>query len=187
MVLHGFALSSMEYLLRGIGMQSFATYNWNTPENIFSLDTKQLDAIMQTLTQKSGVLSAVRVSINASYYLGVVTPSWSSNNSKYLHLSKQYQALLDAFVTYFTDKNVVVILDLHWNDDVTEQQPMALRSTQTPAITGDSNEFWSQIAQKYGHNDLVGTSFIMNLIQLIFLHGCMVMKLTGAWLIYTML
>lgn len=154
-VLHGFALTSMQYLLRGIGMQSFATYNWNTPENIFSLDTTQLDAIMQNLPQKSGVMPAVRISINASYYLGVVTPPWSDNNQKYPKLSTQYQTLLDGCITYFTGKNVVVILDLHWNDDVKEQQPMALRSHSLPATTGDSKEFWSQMAQKYGSNDLV--------------------------------
>ena len=35
-VLHGFSTTCTEYLLRGIGMKCWATYNWRDPKNIIT-------------------------------------------------------------------------------------------------------------------------------------------------------
>ncbi len=131
------------------------TYNWNTPSNIFSINTTLLDSISLYLNSPpAGTMGAERVSLSAAYYLNVLTSQWSDNNSKYPNLSEQYQNLIDALVTYFTAKNIVVILDLHWNDDVTGQQSMALKAT-TSQVTGDSTLFFDTLSKKYGSNNLV--------------------------------
>ena len=156
-VIHGFAVSGLEYLLQGVGMDSLATYNWLTPDNIFNLNVAEIDAILAALTPQSPkVMPAVRLSLNAGYYLDVQTPKSQSlaNRSKYPNLSAQYQTLISEIVNYFNLNGVVCILDLHWNDDVTQQQAMALKASASQ-ITGDSNAFWAEIAQKYANNPLV--------------------------------
>jgi hypothetical protein len=140
-----------------------AEYNWNDPSNIITApNQQQVDALLALLLSGSGssspsVLPAVRFSLNAAYWLDVPTAKWAANRDKYPSLSEQYRKLLDELVRTFTGAGVGVILDLHWNDDVTEQQGMALRSADQadPTSTGDSVEFWSSLAQRYGHNELV--------------------------------
>ena len=46
----------------------------------------------------------------------------------------------------------MVILDLHWSSDDSEQSPMAL--TAGPRV-GGSIEFWESVAEKFKDNDLV--------------------------------
>ncbi|HVH99620.1 MAG TPA: cellulase family glycosylhydrolase [Enhygromyxa sp.] len=155
-VLRGFSLTTLQYLLRGIGTASFCVYDWNDPSQIITtVDTAQTDAITGFFVGAgSTVMPAVRIAITACYVLDVVTSQWQSNNDKYPNLSAQYNELLSGLIDTFTQKGVVVILDLHWNDDVTEQQPMALKST--PATpTGDALDFWTTLAERYGGNDRV--------------------------------
>lgn len=155
-VVHGFAVTCLEYFLRGIGMECFSSYKWDDASNIITnVNTDQVNALLSVLEaekQHTGVVPAVRFSLNAGYYLDVETLNWKENREKYPDLSNQYRTLIDSLVSIFTEKNVLVILDLHWNDDATEQQAMALKGTST---TGDSVEFWNQLSQKYGSNDLV--------------------------------
>lgn len=157
-VVHGFAVTCLEYLLRGVGMECMAEYQWSNPSNIITkVNTKQADALMQVLDADNahpGVMPSVRFSLNAGYYLDVETSDWSDNRAKYPNLAAQYRTLIDELVKYFTSRNVLVILDLHWNDDKTEQQGMALKSTGTSA-TGDSLTFWNDLANSYKDNQLV--------------------------------
>ena len=155
-VLHGFALTTLEYLLRGIGTSSYATYNWGDPKNIItSINETELTAISNfLLPAPTGVIPATRICLNAAYYLGVITSDWSDAASKYPNLSTQYQTLIDNIITFFTSKGIVVILDLHWNDSLTGQQPMALKATSSQT-TGDSTEFFDTLSKKYSSNDLV--------------------------------
>jgi len=114
----------------------------------------QVQGLMNLLANPGpNVLSTVRFSLNAAYYLDVETEAWAANRASYPNLSEQYRTLLDNLVQVFTDAGLVVILDLHWNDDVTEQQAMALRDTD--GTTGDSIQFWEALAQRYGDNHLV--------------------------------
>jgi hypothetical protein len=48
-------------------------------------------------------------------------------------------------------------LDLHWSDDDTEQQPMALRGPTNPTggLTGDAAAFWDSVAAVFGENKWV--------------------------------
>lgn len=55
-------------------------------------------------------------------------------------------------VESFTKNGIVTIIDLHWNDDDLEQQPMALKAD---GKTGGSTEFWESVASKFGNNDHV--------------------------------
>ena len=157
-VLHGLALSSMEYLLGGIGMKSFATYSYGTNSVDFTQpNLTEMNEIFKNLPSVPGVTPSVRIALNASYYLGVVTPEWQAKAAAFPNstsFSSQYQTLLNNMVTYFTARGVVCILDLHWNDEVTEQRPMALNTTKN-GPTGDSLAFLNAISLKYGTNPLV--------------------------------
>lgn len=46
-VLHGFSTTCTEYLLRGVGMKCWATYNWRDPSSVIShsLNMPQVDAL----------------------------------------------------------------------------------------------------------------------------------------------
>jgi len=46
---------------------------------------------------------------------------------KYPKLHEQYRTMISKMVDFFTELGAVSILDLHWNDDDTEQQSMALK------------------------------------------------------------
>ena len=50
------------------------------------------------------------------------TAEWAA---KYPHLDKQYQGLIQALVEQYSSHGIVAILDLHWDSDDTDQQPMA--------------------------------------------------------------
>jgi len=158
----GFAVTCLEYLLRGIGGKCLAEYNWADPSNIItSPDEVEVAGLLNHLTLRasagdSQVLPAVRFSLNAGYWLDVESPMWADNRARYPELAAQYRQLVSSLVSRFTGENVAVILDLHWNDDVTEQQAMALRASDfSQGPTGDSVKFWSSLAQTFGDNDLV--------------------------------
>jgi len=59
----------------------------------------------------------VRIPLCASSWLGVKTNASSNNMDKYPDLSGQYQKMISALVENYTNKGIVSILDLHWNDD----------------------------------------------------------------------
>ena len=49
-VLHGFGTTCSEYLLRGIGMKCWATYDWSDPKNIITnLNDAQINAMLEYL------------------------------------------------------------------------------------------------------------------------------------------
>ena len=81
--------------------------------------------------------------MTASYWLGVVTSSSKSNFDRFPDLGDQYQAMISAIVEEFTGMGAVVILDLHWSDDVNEQQVMPLKAT---SETGGAVEFWESVS-----------------------------------------
>merc|ERR1711957_1021358 len=129
--LHGLGTTCTEYLLRGIGMKCWPTYTWSDPKNIITaLDTAELDSIINYLTAKksSTVVPAVRIPTTASSWLNATTKASAGNKAKYPDLNGQYRALITKMVNYYTSAGIVAIVDLHWNDDDTEQQPMAMKA-----------------------------------------------------------
>ena len=141
-VLHGFSTTCTEYLLRGIGMDCWASYDWNDHTNIItSLDSGTVGAVKGYFSQimSDGVKPALRLPMTASYWLGVETNAAKSNMKKYPDLSKQYQTMIGKIVDEITGMGGVVILDLQWNDDDNEQTNMPLRAK---SGTGGSVEFW---------------------------------------------
>ena len=122
-VLHGFSTTCTEYLLRGIGLPCWASYNWNDYTNIItSLDSDTVDAVKGYFNQikGDGVIPFLRVPMTASNWLGVETNAAKSNMKKYPDLSKQYQTMIGKIVDEITGIGGVVILDLQWNDDDSE-------------------------------------------------------------------
>jgi hypothetical protein len=149
-VLHGFGVTCTEYLLRGIGMSCFATYQWNDKSNIITeLNRDQMDGILHYLAQVTGegVKPAVRIPLTASYWMGVRTNAASSNMDNYPNLSAQYRTMISKMVDEFTQAGAVSILDLHWNDDDTEQQEMAVKNSASNAI-----DFWGDISKEFADN-----------------------------------
>ena len=90
--------------------------------------------------------------MTASNWLGVVTNASKSNMDKYPKLSEQYQTMISNIVKEFTSIGAVVILDLHWSDDDTEQQVMPLKAK---AGTGGAIEFWESVSAMFKDNDHV--------------------------------
>ena len=134
-VLRGFGTTCTEYLLSGVGVPCFCTYDWSNHSQIISQpDNAILQAMLGYLTQKEGVLPVVRVPLTAAYWLNVNVPS------TYPDLGGQYRTLISRIVEFWTTNNVAVILDLHWNDDSSKQQPMALKGS------ASAIDFWSAVA-----------------------------------------
>jgi hypothetical protein len=127
-VLHGLGTTCTEYLLRGIGMPCWVQYNYPQPAALLAtLDPRQINAIVGLLTAvaSSSVVPSVRIPMTASSWLGKPTQSSRGNAAKYPHLDKQYQGLIQALVEQYSSHGIVAILDLHWDSDDTDQQPMA--------------------------------------------------------------
>eukprot|EP00041_Stephanoeca_diplocostata_P015625 m.299096 g.299096 ORF g.299096 m.299096 type:complete len:451 (-) comp20103_c0_seq1:333-1685(-) len=158
-VLHGIGTTCTEYLLRGIGMACWGINNFKDFRNVItSTNDEQINAITQQLlkAKNSAVHPIVRIPMTASYWLNITTDASKANMEKYPELSGQYQTLIKKLVHNYTSAGVTVLLDLHWNDDDTEQQPMALKSPRSDGSpTGDALEFWDSIAQTFGSNALV--------------------------------
>jgi hypothetical protein len=151
-IVKGFAVTCLQYLLRGIGTTCLTSYNWNDKSQIIAnLDTSQVDAIFNhLLPAPDNTQPAIRVSLTAAYWLDQSTSAWSTNRNTYPNLSQQYVTLIDNLITYATSQDVVVILDLHWNydgDSNSEQQPQAIKS--------NSVSFWNSVATKYHANPYV--------------------------------
>ncbi len=151
-VLHGFALTSLQYILSKAYDSANPTRTF-FPFNNGSFDvsdTSELDAIMKYLTvpthfipNEITVIPAARISLNAAYYLGIQYPD----------MTDQYKQLVNSMVTYFTGKGVVCILDLHWNDDVTQQQYGMALSNSVISQTGDSKQFWETLSTTPGYQN----------------------------------
>lgn len=88
--------------------------------------------------------------MTASYWLGVKTKAATANMNKYPDLGGQYQTMISNIVDSFTKAGAVVILDLHWSDDDTEQQVMPFKTGSTSAVN-----FWKSVATKFASNDHV--------------------------------
>eukprot|EP00756_Hemistasia_phaeocysticola_P029364 Hpha_TRINITY_DN16229_c2_g11::TRINITY_DN16229_c2_g11_i1::g.14515::m.14515/K01179/E3.2.1.4; endoglucanase len=152
--------TSTEYLLRGIGMRSWTEYNWGDPTNaITAINQEEVDAVTAILkpAANESVVPAVRIPLCASSWLGVNTTAASGNMAKYPDLGGQYRTLVGNLVSNYTSAGIVTILDLHWSDDDTSQQPMALRGPTNPqgGPTGDAVAFWDSVASLHGANKMV--------------------------------
>lgn len=153
-VLHGLGTTCTEYLLRGIGMTCFATYDWRDGSQIINtVNNDQVSALLGYLTdvKSDSVVPVVRIPMTASYWLNVVTKAAGHNFAKYPSLSQGYRTLISKLVKNYTDAGVVTILDLHWNDDDAEQQQMALKSDRG----ADSLKFWDSVASTFKDNRMV--------------------------------
>jgi len=150
-VLHGIGTTCSEYLLRGIGMACWAKYDFGTPASLFTLDVAKIYPLIDVLrvVASDSVVSAVRLPLTASSWLGVNTTASAANLAKYPDLNVQYQKLIADMVELFSKYNIVTILDLHWTDDDTDNAPMAGK--------GSTNcvDFWDSVAAKFGSNPLV--------------------------------
>lgn len=160
-VLHGFGSTCTEYLLRGIGEPCFAEYDWTNPAQLLSvLNQSEVGGIVRYLSQlpsssNSSVRGAVRIPMTASSWLNVSTKASQANMDKYPNLGLQYRGLISALVQNYTSHGIVVILDLHWSDDDTEQQPMALLKRSDGGPTGNALAFWDSVASTFAPNKLV--------------------------------
>ena len=154
-VLHGVSTTCTEYLLRGIGMACWANYDWSDNSNIITnLDMDTVNAVkgyFQEITS-DGVKPAIRVPLTASNWLGVETNAAKANMAKFPDLSGQYRTMISKMVDEFTGIDAVVILDLHWSDDDSEQQVMPLKNR---AGTGGATEFWDSVSAMFKDNDHV--------------------------------
>lgn len=150
-VLHGLGTTCTEYMLRGVGMKCWVHYNWQDPTNIFQINVNQLYPLVDTLTAVASdtVVPAVRIPLTASSWLGVNTSASAENMAKYPDLGKQYQNFIGDLVKEYTERNVVVILDLHWTDDDTDNAPMAGKGA-TNCV-----DFWDSVASIHGSNSYV--------------------------------
>ena len=83
--------------------------------------------------------------MTASSWLGKPTQASRANAAKYPHLDQQYQTLISNLVGEYTSHGIVAILDLHWDNDDTNQQPMA---------GADCVAFWSSVAETFANNSL---------------------------------
>jgi hypothetical protein len=88
-----------------------------------------------------GAMPALRIPMTASNWLGVETNASKANMDKYPNLSDQYQTMIKNIVEEMTGVGAVVVLDLHWNDDDTEQQPMSRKDGVASAL-----DFWDSIS-----------------------------------------
>jgi hypothetical protein len=132
-------------------MKCWATYNWPNPSAIFSLNAVELGAIIPILKQaaSSSVIPGVRIPMTASSWLGVETQASKANMDKYPKLGDQYQTLIADLVKTYTSEGIVVILDLHWNDDDTENAPMAAKGNSSAIL------FWDSVSAMFAKNTLV--------------------------------
>jgi hypothetical protein len=60
--------------------------------------------------------------------------------------------MIKNMVKEFTDMGAVIVLDLHWNDDDSEQQPMAEKKSASGA---NALEFWDSVSKTFAGNELV--------------------------------
>lgn len=150
-VIHGLGTTCTEYLLRGMGMQCFVKYHWDTPESVFSVDVGQVYHIVDYLVAvaASSVVPAVRIPLTASSWLGVNTSASAGNLAKYPNLGLQYQQFIADLVEIYTSYNIVAILDLHWTDDDTDNAPMAGKGA-TNCV-----DFWDSVAERFSSNAYV--------------------------------
>ena len=156
-VLRGMGTTSTEYMLRSIGAPSWATYQWPTPSKVLAPNEAQLGRILAYLAEvkEAGTVPAVRIPLTASNWLGINTTAASHNMARFPALSTQYQSLIAALVDTYTKAGVVTILDLHWSDDDTEQQPMALKAHTDGSPTGNALDFWDSISAMFKDNAMV--------------------------------
>ena len=116
-----------------------------------------MDAIYSILlpAPSQNVVPTIRLQLNAGYFLDVPTPMWEPNRLRFPNLSTQYRDLVDAIILDATSREVATIIELHWNDDISQFSPMALKGNGNSTISGDSLTFWSTMAKKYATNPFV--------------------------------
>ena len=150
-VLKGLGTTCTEYLVRGIGMQCWVAYSFETPSQIMSLNLTQLYPLIDTLRVIQGehTVPVVRIPLCASSWLGIETAASRGNMAKYPNLNTQYQGVVSELVAQYTRYGIVTILDLHWTDDDTNNAPMAGKGN-TSCVA-----FWDSVALKFGENPMV--------------------------------
>jgi hypothetical protein len=134
-----------------MGMKCWVDYNFASPNDVFKLNLVQLYPLIDILRviASDSVVPVVRIPMTASTWLGVETNNSKVNMDKYPQLNLQYQNLIADFVGNYTAYGIVVILDLHWTDDDTNNAQMAGK--------GKTNcvDFWDSVAEKFGKNPMV--------------------------------
>jgi hypothetical protein len=132
-------------------MKCWVDYDFAKPDAVFKVNLAQLYPLIDYLRviASDSVVPAVRIPMAASTWLGVETNASKANMDKYPSLNLQYQGLIADFVSNYTAYGIVVILDLHWTDDDTDNAAMAGK--------GKTNcvDFWDSVAAKFGNNPLV--------------------------------
>ena len=83
----------------------------------------------------------LRIPMTASYWLNISTKASSANFTRFYDLGDQYKTLISNMVSTFTEAGAVVILDLHWSDDDTEQRAMPVNDGPTAA-----HVFWGSVS-----------------------------------------
>lgn len=181
-VLHGFSLSCTEYIYKGYGAQCFVNYVWGSGQGqdcLSSLDLTQLAPIISFLKTPNNktTMPAIRIPICAAYYMAssynsqntstpIDTSDWTTaiNNIGSLESAcQQYQAFICNLVNYFTQNNVIAILDLHWNNSgPSHEQNGYGNCSNGPLGQYDSYlpcnyavEFWNLVSENYKNNALV--------------------------------
>ena len=158
-VLHGLGLTCTEYLLRSVGMPCFCKYKYSNPAaQLVDADMDHINAILAYLRPIGGTddhVPVVRLPVTASYWLNITTASAKGNFERIPDLGGQYRALIGNIVGNFTNNGVVTIIDLHWTDDDTENQPMAQKVRADGGPTGNALDFWDSVAAEFGANKRV--------------------------------
>lgn len=151
--IHGIGSTCTEYLLRGIGMKCFTSYQWNDPSHLLGkIDETAVQPLVDYLVNvsSSDVVPAVRIPMTASSWLGVQTKASAANMAKYPGLASGYRAHIEALVALYSKNDIVSILDLHWMDDDVEQQAMATKGGASDAI-----QFWGNVSATFANNTRV--------------------------------
>lgn len=150
-MLHGIGTTCTEYLARGIGMKCWVTYDFAKPDAVLKLDVALIYPLIDYLRAiaSDSVVPVVRIPLTASTWLGVETNASKANMAKYPKFNVQYQDLIADFVKEYSTYGIVVILDLHWTDDDTDNAAMAGKGT-TNCVT-----FWDSVASKFKENSMV--------------------------------
>ena len=158
-VLHGLGSTCTEYLARGVGTDCFCGYDWADPAAVIAeTNLTEVDALvgyLKPVGNQPGFRGAVRIPMTASSWLNITTAASAANMGKYPDLGGQYRTLIHNLVSNYTSNGIVTILDLHWNDDDSEQQPMALKKRTDGGNTGNALDFWDSVASAFGENKLV--------------------------------
>lgn len=128
--------------------------DFNQPFNVAYNDTNGIDSQLAVIPKKtnSQIKPTFRIPLNLDYYLNEPENAlgcyeqWGSSNI--------YQKCIDLLVKKFTDDNVYVILDLHWNA-AGKGREQSMENDDGCMACEQAVLFWKTVAKRYQDNDLV--------------------------------